>query len=65
MTDGIEPEFARFETGYDPADPVDTAIIATRSAVFPERGMIPELSAAILAWTGNVNDQPRREPGRT
>ena len=42
MTEGSEPEFARFEAGYDPADPVDRAIIATRSAVFPEHGMMPE-----------------------
>jgi acetoin utilization protein AcuC len=41
MTDGIEPKFARFESGYDPADPVDRAIMATRSAVFPEHGMMP------------------------
>ena len=41
MTEGSEPEYARFETGYDPADPVDRAIIATRSAVFPEHGMMP------------------------
>ena len=42
MTEGSEPEFARFEAGYDPADPVDRAIIAIRSAVFPEHGMMPE-----------------------
>jgi len=42
MTDGSEPEFARFEAGYDPADPIDRAIIATRSGVFPEHGMMPE-----------------------
>ena len=41
MTEGSEPEFARFEAGYDPADPVDRAIFATRSAVFPEHGMMP------------------------
>ena len=42
MTDGSEPEFARFEAGYGPADPIDRAIIATRSAVFPEHRMMPE-----------------------
>jgi acetoin utilization protein AcuC len=41
MTDGNEPAFTRFESGYDPADPVDRAIIATRSAVFPEHGLAP------------------------
>jgi acetoin utilization deacetylase AcuC-like enzyme len=42
MTEGSEPKFARFESGYDPADPVDQAIIATRSAVFPEHGLMPQ-----------------------
>ena len=42
MTEGGEPKFARFESGYDPADPVDRAIIATRSAVFPEHGLMPQ-----------------------
>jgi len=42
MTEGTEPAFPRFESGYDPADPVDQAILATRKAVFPEHGLIPE-----------------------
>ena len=42
MTEGGEPKYARFEAGYHPADPVDRAIIATRSAVFAEHGMMPE-----------------------
>jgi acetoin utilization protein AcuC len=42
MTEGSEPVFAPFESGSDPADPVDRAILATRSAVFPEHGMMPE-----------------------
>ena len=41
MTDGSEPVFARFENGYNPSDPVDRAIVATRLAVFPEHGMMP------------------------
>ena len=41
MTEGSEPEFVGFEAGYDPADAVDRAIIGTRSAVFPEHGMMP------------------------
>jgi acetoin utilization protein AcuC len=41
MTEGAEAAYADFETGYDPADPVDQAIIATRNAVFPLRGLFP------------------------
>jgi hypothetical protein len=41
MAEGIEPDYARFESGYDPADPLDQAIMATRAAVFPEHGMMP------------------------
>ncbi|WP_028646621.1 acetoin utilization protein AcuC [Nocardiopsis sp. CNT312] len=43
MTDGREVEFARFEEGYDPGDPVDRAINATRTAVFPSHGIDPSL----------------------
>ena len=42
MTEGTEPAYARFESGYDPADPVDGAILATRRAVFPQHGLMPE-----------------------
>ena len=41
MTEGAPAEFAPFETGYDPADPVDQAIMATRKAVFPLHGLMP------------------------
>jgi acetoin utilization protein AcuC len=41
MTDGSEPAFARFESGYNPGDAVDRAILATQSAVFPEHGLLP------------------------
>ena len=44
MTDGREPVFARFESGFNPSDPVDRAIFATRAAVFPEHGLMPEPS---------------------
>jgi acetoin utilization protein AcuC len=27
--------------GYDPANPVDQAIMATRQAIFPEHGLDP------------------------
>jgi acetoin utilization protein AcuC len=41
MTDEAPAEFLPFESGYDPADPVDRAIMATREAVFPYRGLMP------------------------
>ena len=43
MTDGASDDFASFEDGYDPADPVDRAILATRKAVFPAHGLLPGL----------------------
>jgi acetoin utilization protein AcuC len=41
MTEGADGRFSRFETGYDPADPVDQAILATRNAIFPLHGLMP------------------------
>ena len=41
MTEGATGEFPPFETGYDPAEPVDQAIMATRNAVFPAHGLMP------------------------
>jgi len=41
MTDGASASFATWESGYDPADPVDQAVMATRKAVFPLLGMDP------------------------
>src|SRR5690606_1010428 len=43
MTDGRTAEFTPFEAGFDPADPVDQAIQATRRAVFPSQGIDPSL----------------------
>ena len=42
MTEETQPQYASFESGYDPAEPVDQAILATRRAVFPEHGLMPE-----------------------
>lgn len=42
MTDGREPWPKPFDQGFDPQDPVDAAILATRSAVFPLHGLIAE-----------------------
>lgn len=42
MTDGRDARFPRFEeSGYDPADRLDQAILATRRAVFPAHGLLP------------------------
>jgi acetoin utilization protein AcuC len=41
MTDGREPRWSSFEdAGYDPASRLDQAVLATRRAVFPLRGML-------------------------
>jgi acetoin utilization protein AcuC len=39
MTDGPLNEFISFDSGSDPADPVDRSIAATRAAVFPAHGL--------------------------
>ncbi|WP_424923123.1 acetoin utilization protein AcuC [Actinomadura rubrisoli] len=42
MTDGTSVvEVHRWGNGYDPASPVDQAVLATRRAVFPEHGLDP------------------------
>ncbi|MGI5485264.1 acetoin utilization protein AcuC [Microtetraspora malaysiensis] len=41
MTDGRHPAYSDFRDGYDPADPIDRAIVATRKAVFPLHGLDP------------------------
>ncbi|WUC79731.1 acetoin utilization protein AcuC [Streptomyces sp. NBC_00536] len=40
MTDGRTPVWREWESGYDPADRIDQAVLATRRAVFPLRGML-------------------------
>lgn len=41
MTDGQEPEFRPWSSGYNPDDAVDRAVVATRRAVFPANGLEP------------------------
>ncbi|MFI1564958.1 acetoin utilization protein AcuC [Streptomyces sp. NPDC020490] len=42
MTDGRWPvSWGEWEMGYDPADRLDQAVLATRRAVFPLRGLLP------------------------
>jgi acetoin utilization protein AcuC len=39
MTDGEPGDFVSLSSGVDPGDPVDRAILRTRSAVFPSHGL--------------------------
>ena len=39
MTDGAHPAWADWADGYDPADAVDRAVLATQRAVFPANGL--------------------------
>ncbi|WP_329383538.1 acetoin utilization protein AcuC [Streptomyces sp. NBC_01716] len=41
MTDGRTANWESWDAGYDPADRLDQAIIATRKASFPLRGLLP------------------------
>ncbi|UFU05833.1 acetoin utilization protein AcuC [Ruania halotolerans] len=41
MSDGRAPQLRSWVDGFDPADPVDQAIAATRRAAFPWRGLDP------------------------
>jgi acetoin utilization protein AcuC len=41
MTEGATAGYVTFESGADPDDPVDQAIMATQRAVFPAHGMVP------------------------
>ncbi len=41
MTEDASTEFPSVDRGYDPDDPVDQAIMATRNAVFPLLGLFP------------------------
>ncbi len=42
MTDGGDGRWRPFDEGYDPADRLDQAVLATRRAVFPAHGLLPE-----------------------
>ena len=41
MTEGAPAEFEPFESGYNPGQRIDRAIMATRNAVFPWHGLMP------------------------
>nr|WP_202806006.1 acetoin utilization protein AcuC [Actinopolymorpha alba] len=43
MTDGEPADYLDWSSGYDPADPLDRAIRATRFASFPSHGLDPGL----------------------
>ena len=42
MTDGSNPWPKSFDQGFDPADPVDAAVLATRTAVYPHLGLVSD-----------------------
>ena len=42
MTDGSTPWPKPFDQGFDPANAVDAAVLATRSAVFPHLGLVAD-----------------------
>jgi acetoin utilization protein AcuC len=42
MTEGAAPVVIDWSSGYDPANPLDQAILATRRAVFPHHGLDPD-----------------------
>jgi acetoin utilization protein AcuC len=44
MTDGADARYVAFSSGVDPGDPVDRAIMRTRSAIFSAHGLLPQLS---------------------
>jgi acetoin utilization protein AcuC len=46
MSDGASAEYVPFTSGADPGDPVDRAILRTRSAVFPAHGLSAMLNFA-------------------
>jgi acetoin utilization protein AcuC len=41
MTEDGWAEYCEFESGYDPSEPLDCAIMATRKAIFPLHGLMP------------------------
>jgi acetoin utilization protein AcuC len=41
MTEGADGGYRPIESGFEPGDPVDQAIIATQKAVFPAHGLAP------------------------
>lgn len=42
MTDGSTPWAKPFDQGFDPSHPVDSAVLATRAAVFPHLGLVAD-----------------------
>jgi acetoin utilization protein AcuC len=39
MTEGVQPRWRDWSSGFDPGDPVDQAVRATQQAVFPAHGL--------------------------
>ena len=72
MTEGAPVAFASFDDGYNPADPVDQAIMATRKADFPLHGLMPWLLRDTIRMVcdrfartlrkGGARDERTRQP---
>ena len=43
LGEGVGDDFRPWAAGYNPDDPVDRAVMATRGAVFPHHGLDPQL----------------------
>jgi acetoin utilization protein AcuC len=41
MSDGVDVWWRSWEVGYDPSDPIDQSIMATRKEIFPYHGLDP------------------------
>jgi acetoin utilization protein AcuC len=57
MTDGAPARFVSFASGMDPEDPVDRAIMRTRTAVFPAQGLSAMLFFSARTTTRSSGDR--------
>ena len=58
MTDGVPPRYVSFASGMDPGDPVDRAIMRTRSVVFPSHGLLVVLIFSARTTWRSSRDRP-------
>lgn len=61
MTDGMPAAFTRVaDSGIDPSDPVDRAILNTQQAVFPWHGLFPAMLFLVKTAGQAAHDDPMR-----